>query len=179
MGGRVRLPACLGRARKLVAVTGKVWHNPTGRVRRGTVPRPKTPQQGAQPERRIGSILLAMVLGRRRVTLVVGAVEFSVLSSATGFVGIVGQSRPRVTVCVSAFVISASFAIVPMGQSGRGCSQLSSSADARIHRDRVSCPSSASDSGLIERAPLRVFASSLPVAADPVITKLRRWSHHD
>ncbi len=72
VGGRVRLPVCLGRARKLVALTQKVCHNPKGWVRRGTVPRPKTPQQGAQPERRIGWILLAMVPGRRRVTLVVG-----------------------------------------------------------------------------------------------------------
>jgi hypothetical protein len=106
-----------------------------------------------------------------RLILVVGAVEFSVLSSATGFVGIVGPLRLRVAMCVSAFVGSASFASAPREQSRRG-SRLSNSADARIHQDRVSCPSSASDSGLFKRSPGQGFASSLPVAADPVITKL-------
>ena len=136
-------------------------------------------QQGAEPERRIGWILESTVSGRRRVTLVVGAVEFSVLSSATGFAGVVGPLQPHAPVCVSAFVVSASFAGAPMGQSRRGGSRLSSTAGARIHQDRVSCPSSASDSGLVERAPYRAFASSLSVAADQVITKTRRWSHHN
>jgi hypothetical protein len=60
-------------------------------------------------------MLKAKVLGRRRVTLVVGAVEFSVLSFATGFVGIVGPLRPRVPVCTSAFVLNASFSSAPRG----------------------------------------------------------------
>ncbi len=52
---------------------------------------------------------------------VVGAVEFSFLSSATGFVGIVGPLRPRVPVCASAFVVSVSFASAPMGQLRERC----------------------------------------------------------